>query len=300
MTLFQYHHPASIYIYPLLAYCKLRKIPFILWGHGGSRKRNVSQSGALKDRIHRFLIRNADAYICYTEAIKNELARATESEKLFVANNTLDTETLFRIKKQLEIVGREKIKGELGLGKKFYMCFIGRLLESKRVDQAIEVLRILQRNIPDTGLIIIGDGPERERLESFVAKEKAGDVIFVGEISDWEVSGKYLYCSNLMIIPQSAGLAINHAFSFGLPVITQRNATHGPFHGPEIEYVIEGKTGFKCENGNLEQMSTCAEQIINNENHFVATVDNYCRKNLGIDSMVDGMHKAIHFAFSCH
>ncbi|MHC4122155.1 MAG: glycosyltransferase family 4 protein [Planctomycetota bacterium] len=282
--------------YPLLAYCKIKKIPIILWGHGGSRKRSISKSWALKDKIHRQLIRHADAYICYTDGIKEELAKITNPEKLFVARNSLDTDTLFQIRSRLEDIGREKIKEELGLEKKFYLCFIGRLLNSKRADQCLEVYRKLKQHINDLGLIIIGDGPEKKKLLACVEKDKQGDVIFTGEIADWEISSRYLYCSDAMLIPQSAGLAINHAFSFGLPVITQENPTHGPFHGPEIEYITNKQTGFICAHNDIDQMAACAKQIIENKAYFTNQVDTYCRNYLSLEMMVDGMVNTIDFA----
>jgi glycosyltransferase involved in cell wall biosynthesis len=290
------HSPRILSSYPLLAYCKIKNIPIILWGHGGSRKRSVSKSNALKDKIHRQLIRNSDAYICYTDGIKQELATITNPEKLFVARNSLDTDALFQIRSQLECIGKEKVKESLGLKNKFYLCFIGRLLNSKRADQSLEVYRKLKQRIDNLGLIIIGDGPEKKGLLAEAEKVKPGDIIFTGEISDWEISSKYLYCSDVMVIPQSVGLAINHAFSFGLPVITQQNPTNGPFHGPEIEYITNKRTGFICGHGEIDQMADCARQVIENKAYFTDQVDAYRKNYLSLDIMVDGMVNAIEYA----
>jgi len=290
------HGTRILSLYPLLIYCRNRKIPLILWGHGGSRKRSISKSPAFKDKLHRFLIRNAKAYICYTDGIKEELAKITEPEKVFVARNTLDTERLFRIRTRLEDAGKDSVKRKLGLAKSHYVCFIGRLLSSKRLDQVVETYSILKKRMPDTGLIIIGDGPERNNLQRYIDESKEDDILLTGELSDWEKSADYLYVSDAMIIPQSAGLAINHAFSFGLPVITQANPPDGPYHGPEIEYVINGKTGFVCDHGNLEQMASCAEKIIEQKSYFTNQVDVYCRQYLGLDTMVQDMVSAIDYS----
>ena len=142
------------------------------------------------------------------------------------------------------------------------------------------------------------DGPEKEKLQRLAENEKIENVIFTGEISDWETSAKYLYCSDLMIIPQSAGLAINHAFSFGLPVVTQKDNPQGPFHGPEIEYVVDSQTGFICDHGNLEQMALCAEKIIGNKTAFTNQVGGYCCNNLRLETMVSGMVAAVNYCLS--
>jgi glycosyltransferase involved in cell wall biosynthesis len=291
------HSPRILSLYPLFVYCRSRNIPLILWGHGGSRKRSISESRAMKDKIHRLLIRKANAYICYTDGIKEELVKITEPEKIFVARNTLDTERFGQIRTRLENLGKNSVKKKLGLAQSHYVCFIGRLLPSKRLDQVVEIYSILKKRMPDTGLIIIGDGPERNNLQHYIKENKKEDILLTGELSDWEKSAEYLYASDVIIIPQSAGLAINHAFSFGLPVITQSNPPCGPYHGPEIEYVIDGKTGFICDYGHLEQMASCAEKIIKEKAYFTNQVDVYCRQYLGLDAMIHGMVSAIDYSF---
>ena len=224
------------------------------------------------------------------------MAKITESEKVFVARNTLDTERLFQIRSQLEGIGRDSIKKKLGLTKSRYLCFIGRLLSSKQVGYLIDMYEILKRSDQGIGLVIIGDGPERKSLQNYANTKRLDSIAFVGEMADWEKSAEYLYCSDIMVIPQSVGLSVNHAFCFGLPVLTQEPTPEGQFHGPEIEYIVNGQTGFVCQIGNREQMVERAKDILAQEDYFKSQVDAYCRENLRIESMVRGIKEAITFA----
>ena len=290
------HGPRIVSSYFLFIYCKIKKIPLILWGHGGSRERSVSKSHKLKDKIHRCLIKNCDAYICYTDTIKHELSSFADVKKLFVARNTLDTETLFSIRNELEKRGKDEIKKELNLKKGQYICFIGRLFKEKRVDLLIDVFELIHKQNPDTGLIIIGDGPERSSLENkTLQKGLDGLVLFTGEISDWHKSGQYLYISDLMVNPGFVGLSVNHVFCFGIPVVTQASSAEGPFHSPEIEYVKDGETGFICKPNDIEDMADQSCLILAHPEKYKKRIDEYCRTHLKIENMIEGFTDAIEY-----
>ena len=215
--------------------------------------------------------------------------------KLFVARNTLDTNALFAIKEQLAHVGKQTIKEELQLKKKYYLCFIGRLIGEKQVDYALAVYKFIRERWQDIGFIIVGDGPGRPALEKHVHEKKLTDIVFTGKISEWGKSGKFLFCSDVLINPGEVGLSVNHAFCFALPVVTQKKGEAGPYHGPEIEYIVDGQTGFLCDNGDKEQMAQKITEILKSDLCFGRRASNYCKQNLSLETMVKGMVNAIDY-----
>lgn len=287
-------NPRILSLYFLYIYCKLTGTPFIPWGHGGSRSRDIT-SNDYRDVLNRWMAKASDAYICYSDGIKESLSRITSAEKLFVARNTLDSKLLLNIRNQLESNNPEDLKRQLGLKADYYLCFIGRLLADKQVDLFLDVLGKLQQAGVNIGGIIIGDGPEKEKLKSIAEKEKLNEIHLLGNISEWEISGKYLYVSDVMLMPGYVGLSVNHAFCFGLPVITQATGENGPFHSPEVEYIEDGETGYICENGNSDHMVTCVQQIINNRSVFREKTKNYFDTNLSIDNMVNAVVEALQY-----
>jgi len=109
----------------------------------------------------------------------------------------------------------------------FYLI-ISRLYKYKNIDIAIEAFNKL-----DYPLVIIGDGPDKDRL-----KRLAGDSItFLGEQDDSTLAEYYCAC-RAFVMPQEEdfGLTPVEAMSFGKPVVALRK-------GGALETIIEGQTG---------------------------------------------------------
>ena len=57
------------------------------------------------------------------------------------------------------------VRERLGLGTAPTIVCVSRLVERKGQDTLIRVLPEIRRRVPDTRLVIVGDGPHREALE---------------------------------------------------------------------------------------------------------------------------------------
>ena len=112
--------------------------------------------------------------------------------------------------------------------KRTHFLVVSRLTRSKKVDKAIEAFNKL--GLP---LIIVGDGPERTRLQSQAGK----NIRFVGFISD-EALAKLYMSARAVIFPseEDFGMVAAEALSFGVPVIAYE-------YGGIREIVDPGKTG---------------------------------------------------------
>lgn len=109
-----------------------------------------------------------------------------------------------------------------------YFLIVSRLQEYKRVDLAIEACNEL--NLP---LVVIGDGPERERLEK-MAKD---NIKFLGRESDEVIKEHYSKCKAFLFPgEEDFGITPLEAMASGRPVIAYGK-------GGALETVIEGKTG---------------------------------------------------------
>jgi glycosyltransferase involved in cell wall biosynthesis len=73
---------------------------------------------------------------------------------------------------------------------------------------------------PRPRLIIIGDGPERERLES-LAKRDYPSAEFTGAKHGAELK-PYFTAADLFVLPGTGGLAVQEAMSYGLPIIVAK------------------------------------------------------------------------------
>jgi glycosyltransferase involved in cell wall biosynthesis len=99
---------------------------------------------------------------------------------------------------------------------------VARLTAQKRINLAIETTAFLASCGHDLPLTIVGDGPERERLERQVERLGIGAFVrFVGAVPPGDVIG-YLATADLMLFPaqgEGFGLAAAEALMVGVPVV---------------------------------------------------------------------------------
>jgi glycosyltransferase involved in cell wall biosynthesis len=121
-----------------------------------------------------------------------------------------------------------------------FILSVGRLDRAKRTELLIEALA------QEAGLraIVVGEGPERERLESLARQRNLdGRVTFAGRLGTDELSDLYARCLAVFYAPvdEDLGLVPREAFLFEKPVVTTADA------GGPLEVVSDRQTGLVCE-----------------------------------------------------
>lgn len=211
---------------------------WIWWGHGYNFQASTQHpiyhwaANSIKD----FLVTRANGMITYTQGgAQYWQERGMSADQVLPFLNTIDVEGLWQKRCQVTETCLAEARERLGLRNKKILLFSGRLYAEKQVDFLLESLTHVQRALPDTALLILGDGAERPRLEALCQALRLHDVHFLGEITDALESSVYFKLAHLLVIPGLVGLAIVHGFAFNLPLIT----TKRNFHSPEIEYLSE-------------------------------------------------------------
>lgn len=129
------------------------------------------------------------------------------------------------------------------------ILFVGRLQARKRLDLLLQACAALSRS-PERSegavegpekmqprLVIVGEGPEREKLEVLAKKVYPG-AEFVGPKYKDELA-PYFTAADLFILPGTGGLAVQEAMSYGLPVIMgQGDGTNDDLVRPENGWQI--------------------------------------------------------------
>lgn len=250
---------------PTYILCKLMGIKFILYSHGYDRQTGFHPDKNWTDKYRSFLYKIADATVIYTETDKKMIGRHVDSRKLFVAQNTLDSTHLKPIVEKLTQEGKEAIKSQMGFRHRYNLTFIGRLLNEKMPETVLEVFNIIHQKMPgQVGIHFVGGGDTTTLKDTVALRQWEKDVFFHGAVYDDYLSGAYLFASDMMIMPGYLGLAVNHAFIFGCPVVSFQQTEKGPFHSPEIEYVTNGETGFLIPNLSVVKMAETIMAYLNN------------------------------------
>jgi len=125
------------------------------------------------------------------------------------------------------------------------VVFVGRLIEDKRVDLLITAVHLLRAEFPALRCLVIGDGPERQRLEAQVAELDLGQQVwFLGHVSEAE-KVSLLKASRVLVLPsvrEGFGIAAVEGQAAGLVPIVIRSP-----HSAAPGLVHDGVDGLVCE-----------------------------------------------------
>lgn len=101
------------------------------------------------------------------------------------------------------------------------LLFVGRLSKIKRVDEIIKAMALHSKG--EVQLLIVGDGEERECLETLAQRESVDhNVLFMGAVSPDEV-GEYMRNNDILIMNsqfEGKPMTIIEALSYGMPIVT--------------------------------------------------------------------------------
>jgi len=218
------------------------------WSHGFYGKETKIES-IIKKLL--FRLPNGGTFLYGNYARELMIKEGLNPDKLYVIHNSLAYD------KQLALraVMTEKPIYKNHFGNDSYnLVFIGRLTKIKQLDLLLKSLRKLKEDGNDFNLTLIGDGEERNILES-LAKELGivDNVWFYGACYNEAENAELIYNADLCVSPGNVGLTAMHTMMFGTPVITHNNF---PYQMPEFEAIHSGKTGDFFEQGNVDSLST--------------------------------------------
>lgn len=287
--------PSYATLWLLLFWRFFFRYKLVLWTHGVKNNEFDKAFQGRSGKLRRFLLNRADALVVYSEQRKNKLLPYLKNPaKILVAPNTLDTETESKFLQKLQTQGRASLKNELQWECDFNLIFLGRLTGAKNLEKALKSMT--EGSIKHQFKVhIIGDGPERKSLEARFANHP--EIQFYGAEFDRERLAKYLYASDLMLIPGQVGLSIVHAFCYGCPVLACLEQGSEPIpHGPEFSYLQPGYNGFlvkDCEN----ELATKMNEIIRNKdlNLLAENALNTIRDQASLSKMLDGFQQMLNF-----
>lgn len=130
------------------------------------------------------------------------------------------------------------------------MLFVGRLAAEKNVGFLLSAFASIVKHYPSVCLILVGDGPERERLSQFAASLNISDkVIFKGWLPPESVA-VYMAASDLLLLSsiyEGFGRVILEAAATGTPTVS--TICSGP-----CELIQDGVTGHLVANDDTEEM----------------------------------------------
>jgi glycosyltransferase involved in cell wall biosynthesis len=138
-----------------------------------------------------------------------------------------------------------KAREELGYDSKdILLVTVGRLIPRKAIHDLISALQSLNKN---TKLLIIGDGPERQRLQEVAESLRVSDrTLFLGNVSE-ETKFQLLNIADMYVSAtrhEGFGLVFLEAMAVGLPIVSYDNGGH-------MDFLSDNQSGFLVRLGNV-------------------------------------------------
>ncbi len=143
------------------------------------------------------------------------------------------------------------------------ILFVGRLIERKGVQHLIRALGVVRERTP-ARLVIIGDGPERSRLEGVAREAGVGEyVVFSGRVSDEELRHAYAR-ADVFVLPsvldarqdtEGLGVVLLEAMNYSVPVIASDI-------GGITDIVVDERTGLLVPPGDERALATALSRVL--------------------------------------
>lgn len=142
------------------------------------------------------------------------------------------------------------VRERYDLGERPVILCVSRLVKRKGQDTLIKALPLVHRSVPDAVVLLVGDGPERARLERLARRlGVAEDVVFAGA-HPWEETPPFYAAADVFCMPcrtrkfglevEGFGIVYLEASASGLPVVVGDS-------GGAPDTVQEGRTGFTVD-----------------------------------------------------
>lgn len=238
--------PRNISNMLMLVHARLKGARTIWWGHYWS-----STSKPHRFILRLLLMRLANALLFYTDQEVDEYRRnhGKRDRRIVTAlNNGINVEPIAALREPYDASTRDNS-----------ILFLGRL--TKKAQLSVLLTALADPRLRNVRLNIVGDGPERSRLEA-LAKELAIDsqIIWHGGTTEEPAIASIANECRLFVYPGGVGLSLLHAMAYGLPVVVHEDRWR---HMPEIAAFYSAESGVTFAPGNSESLA----------NAIVATLD---------------------------
>lgn len=176
-----------------------------------------------------------------------------------------------------------------------WVCSVGRMDPLKRFDLLLEMADRLRYEKCKFHIVLIGDGPERARLEALASSLNIIKFIsFLGEIPN---AAQWLKAMDIFCFPSlSEGLpnAVMEAAAAGLPIVAWKL--------PFCEELLPDKSqAMLVQPGNLDEMTSALSQLLNSaqlQAQYGSAARSHILENFGLERYIQKMTDVYEFVIN--
>ena len=250
-----YYDPAQLL---LLVWAKARGIRVIMQNESTEADQ---QRGGLKEQVKQWIFNRCDGFFCFGSQAADYLFQFGVSPgQILLRKNAVDNKALLTAYKKA-LPDRRNEQQRLGL-RPNNVVFVGRLIGIKNLPLLLTCFAEARKQSvheQEWGLILLGDGVERERLAELISTLDLTDQVKLLPGRPWYQIPAILALSNVLVLPSHSepwGLVVNEAMACGLPVIVSDRC------GCAADLVQDDKTGFVFDPDVPDQLTVHLTQFM--------------------------------------
>ncbi len=140
------------------------------------------------------------------------------------------------------------------------ILWVGRVRRYKRLEHVVLAFEEVKKHVPNSRLIIVGDGSYLKHIKSFAAKSAIADVAFLGRVDEKDkvrLMGKaWLMVGSSLV--EGWGMVVTEGAACGTPFVA--------YNVPGFrDSIRNGETGVLVEEGNIGAFAACISRILNDQ-----------------------------------
>lgn len=282
---------------PALLAARKAKLPIVyevraLW-EDAAVDLGTSKEGGPRYRITRaletWLLRGADAIVTLCQAMREELvSRGIPEQKITVVPNAVDLGHFGAPRPR-----DQALMKELGLEGRIVLGFIGSFYHYEGLDILLEALPTIRQRVPQAALLLVGGGPEAEKLACLTKSLGLDDAVRLTGRVPHEAVRRYYDLVDFFIYPRRSMRLTELVTPLKpLEAMAERRIVIASSVGGHRELIRDAVTGYLfrpddpealarrvieavCEIADHEPMRSAARRFVEEERTWAATASNY-------------------------
>jgi glycosyltransferase involved in cell wall biosynthesis len=265
----------------ILSWAKRKKKKKIIWACAWEPGRAKGLLMKFKYTFLSVFFHKADYFLTYSTHASNYCKNlGIDESKIETCYNGIEIDDMEKSTDDIKAKSLE-IREKFQLNNNISFIYVGGLISEKRPDLLIDAFEALRKKYNNIKLLIVGDGPLKAQVENHLKEYNDENAKYLGRIIK-DVDA-YFAAADCCVLPGIGGLALNQAMFWGKPCIVSKA------DGTEDDLVIEGYSGYRFEEHDLNSLISAMERRILEKTDKVVEMGENCHRIIAEKSNVNNM-----------
>ena len=282
---------ASLSAYVAFLVSKIKRKPVILW-IGNTLQDEPSTLRKIALPLIKVLMRFSNAFVVYGTRSKEYVTSfGIPEDRVFTAINTGNVDFFKAVSERLKGC-KKSVKGQSKIKSKKVILYVGQFIERKGLKQLVEAFSRLKREEKGVGLILVGDGPQRQEL---VTRCQGVEDVHFTKIIQPEDLPLYYAIADVFVLPSlydRFGIVVSEAMASGLPIIATEKV------GASADIIRDGVNGYVVKDRDVDGLYEALRKILKDPQLSSWMGENSRRmieKEFNLDKTAQGFIEAIEY-----